>query len=74
MILGLVGMLSKVRLFSFAALAFIASAYIQRGPDTDTKQIFMAGMFSVAGMLMAHLQPPGAPATNATASATAAAT
>ncbi|GLI58823.1 hypothetical protein VaNZ11_000586 [Volvox africanus] len=76
MMLALLGMLTRVRIFSFIAIAFVASAFIQRNADTDVKQLFMAGMFSIMGIFFSHLQsyPPSLFGTNTTAQATPAAT
>ncbi|KAG2451440.1 hypothetical protein HYH02_004038 [Chlamydomonas schloesseri] len=65
MVLGLVGMFLKMRIFSFLALAFIISAFIQRSPETDLKQLSMSFMFSVSGILFGYLAPQGAAAARA---------
>ncbi|GLC44139.1 hypothetical protein PLESTB_000925100 [Pleodorina starrii] len=67
MLLGSLGMLTRVRILSFVALAFIASAFVQRGPDTDTKQIFVSGMMSLMGIFVQHMAPLGAANANANA-------
>ncbi|EFJ50844.1 hypothetical protein VOLCADRAFT_103631 [Volvox carteri f. nagariensis] len=73
MVLAMLGMLLKLRIFSFISIAFIASSFIQRNAETDVKQLIMVGMMAVAGLFFSHLQVlPSAPsATNTTGPAVA---
>ncbi|PNH04909.1 Protein Asterix [Tetrabaena socialis] len=67
MILGLIGVMAKVRILSFLSLAFIASAFIQRTPDTDMKQLFLSTTFAMSGLFFARFQPQPGHAANSTA-------
>ncbi|KXZ48113.1 hypothetical protein GPECTOR_30g208 [Gonium pectorale] len=50
MVLGMIGVVVKVRAFCFIALAFIMSAFIRRNQDTDVKQLVVSGVVGGKGL------------------------
>lgn len=65
-LLGLLGIWTRVRWFSFASLAFSLSSFVSGSRDTDVRGLMMSGVFAVMGLVLSFM--PAAPqgAVNAT--------